>query len=304
MESASRLLPASYASDHIRLDLDLDTATLNVILCPRPRPCVSREILEGLATMIRWVREANARQPSAIRHMILQSDWPGVFSLGGDLKHFVECIEAGERELLTHYAIECVRIGHVFHTGFNGTVSTTSVIAGHAMGGGLEGAAACQTIICEEGSTLQLPEMKFGMFPGMGAVSYLSRRAPGRRVRDMIESGDPIDVKEAYDIRLIDELVPRGCGIEKAYSLNRKLENGFHGRLATRRGLALAQGPALAELEDIAHSWVDVAFKINARDRKLMLRLASHQLKLSEQQPAPAADINYDITIGRVPEPA
>ncbi len=64
-----------------------------------------------------------------------------------------------------------MRVGHVFHTGFEGTVSTTAVIAGQALGGGLEGAACCQTIIAEQGSTLQLPEIKFGMFPGMGAIS-------------------------------------------------------------------------------------------------------------------------------------
>jgi DSF synthase len=247
---------------------------------------VTREVLDGLRTASLWIRDLNNREPDSVRHMILASDRDGVFSLGGDLDFFVACVVAGDRESLLTYALDCVRIGHVFHTGFEGTVSTTSVIAGQALGGGLEGAACCQTIIAEQGSTLQLPEIKFGMFPGMGAISYLSRRAPGPHVRRMVETGEAIDLDQAYGVRMIDELAPRGLGIATAHRVNGGLAQGFHARMATRYALALAQGPTLAELESIAHAWVDVAFKINLRDMRLMHRLATQQLKLGGLRPA------------------
>ena len=280
MPTDALTFPGNFASEHVRVEYLPDRKTVIFALCPTRRACVTREVLDGLRTASLWLRDLNVREPDAVRHMILASDREGVFSLGGDLDFFVSCIVANDRESLMKYALDCVRVGHVFHTGFEGTVSTTSVISGQALGGGLEGAACCQTIIAEQGSTLQLPEIKFGMFPGMGAISYLSRRAPGPHVRRMVETGDAIDLNQAYDVRMIDELAPRGLGIATAHKVNAALAQGFHARMATRYALALAQGPTLMELESIAHAWVDVAFKINLRDMRLMHRLATQQLRL------------------------
>ena len=290
MRSGVSAFPGNFASDHVRVEYNEERRTVVFALCPRIRPCVTREVLDGLHTASLWLRDLNAREPDSVRHMILASDREGVFSLGGDLDLFVSCIANGDRETLLTYALDCVRIGHVFHTGFEGTVSTTSVIAGQALGGGLEGAACCQTIIAEQGSTLQLPEIKFGMFPGMGAISYLTRRAPGPHVRRMVETGEPIDLKEAYDVRMIDDLAPRGLGIAAANRVNAGLAQGFHARMATRYAMALAQGPTLAELERIAHAWVDVAFKIDLRDMRLMNRLANQQLRLGGVRALPEPD--------------
>jgi DSF synthase len=195
------------------------------------------------------------------------------------------------------YALDCVHMGHVFNTGFEGTISTTSVVKGLALGGGLEGAACCQTIICEEGSTLQLPEIKFGMFPGMGAISYLTRRAPAQDVRRMVETGEAVDLQAAFRIGMIDELTPVGAGMAAAHQRNERLAQGFHARMATRYALALAQGPSLIELETIARAWVDVAFKIDPRDIRLMQKLAGHQLKRAassdESRPGPSGGQIY-----------
>jgi DSF synthase len=291
-------LPGNYASQHVRVEYAPDIKTVVLTLCPTPRPCVTRAVLDGLHTASLWIRDLNLRSPDSVRHMILASDWQGVFSLGGDLDFFVSCIMQGDREQLETYALDCVRVGHVFHTGFEGTIATTSVISGQAMGGGLEGAACCQTIIAERGSTLQLPEIKFGMFPGMGAISYLSRRAPGALVRRMVETGDAIDLQEAYDVRMIDELPPLGLGMATAHRVNASLSQGFHGRMATRYALALAQGPTLNELETIARTWVDVAFKIDLRDMKLMNRLANHQLRLVSGAARPFADDEIRVPTG------
>jgi DSF synthase len=280
--------PSSFPTEHVRIEYDEARQTLIMALCPSPRPCATPETIEGTRIAMNWVRDLNGRRPDSVRHVILVSDTPGVFSLGGDLDLFVSCIEKGDRGTLMRYALNCVRTGHMFQTGLNGTISTTSVVAGQALGGGLEGAACCQTIIAEEGSTLQLPEIKFGMFPGMGAISYLTRRAPGRHVRQMVETGEPIDLQEAYSVRMVDELAAPGQGIATAHRINERLSQGFHARMATRYALALAQGPTLGELESIAHAWVDVAMKIDLRDMRLMHRLAAHQLRLGVTPRAPA----------------
>jgi DSF synthase len=271
---------SEFASEHVRFTYDAGRRTAVIILSPRPRACVTRKVLDGVHVALGWIRAANAGGADAVRHVILTSDTPGIFSLGGDLDNFADCILRGDRETMLKYALDCVHMGHVFNTGFEGTVSTTSVVKGLALGGGLEGAACCQTIICEEGSVLQLPEIKFGMFPGMGAISYLTRRAPAQDVRRMVETGEAADLGSALRIGMIDDVTPVGAGMAAAHQRNERLAQGFHGRMATRYAMALAQGPSLMELETIARSWVDVAFKIDPRDIKLMLRLANQQLRL------------------------
>ena len=285
--------PGNFPSEHVRIAFQEDRKTLIIALCPTPRPCATRQVLEGTGTALQWVRDLNARQPDLVRHVILCSDSPGVFSIGGDLDLFVSCIKRGDRDTLMDYALLCVRVGHQFSTGLEGTISTTSVVSGLALGGGLEGAACCQTIIAERGSTLQLPEIKFGMFPGMGAISYLSRRAPSAPLRRMVETGDAIDLQEAYAIRMIDELTPPGQGMATAHRVNASLSQGFHGRMATRYAMALAQGPTLNELELIARTWVAVAFKIDLRDMRLMNRFANQQLRLRTRSAVagPAGDV-------------
>jgi DSF synthase len=274
-------------SRHVGFEYLHDRRTAIVILSPSPRACVTREVLDGVHVALTWIRAANADGADCVRHVILTSDTPGVFSLGGDLDHFADCIQRGDRETMLKYALDCVHMGHVFNTGFAGTVSTTSVVKGLALGGGLEGAACCQTIICEEGSVLQLPEIKFGMFPGMGAISYLTRRAPAQDVRRMVETGEAVDLDAALSIGMIDDLTPKGAGMAAAHQRNERLAQGFHGRMATRYAMALAQGPSLHELETIARSWVDVAFKIDPRDIRLMQRLAGQQLRFATPRLAP-----------------
>jgi DSF synthase len=276
--------PSEYPSEHVRFEYVADRKTAIIVLSPKPRACVTRRVLDGVHTALAWIREANASNADRVRHVILTSDSPGIFSLGGDLDLFADCIRRDDRETMLKYALDCVHMGHAFNTGFEGTISTTSVVKGMALGGGLEGAACCQTIICEDGSTLQLPEIKFGMFPGMGAISYLSRRAPAQEVRRMVETGEAIDLDAAFRIGMIDELTPRGAGMAAAHQRNERLAQGFHARMATRYALALAQGPSLQELETIARSWVDVAFKIDPRDIRLMHRLVGHQFKLAAAQ--------------------
>jgi DSF synthase len=287
--SRTTVFPSENPSEHVRIEYLTALQTAVVYLSPRPRACVTREVLDGVHVSLRWIRDANTAAPDTIRHVILTSDTPGIFSLGGDLDHFADCILRGDRETLLTYALDCVRMGHVFNTGFEGTISTTSVVRGLALGGGLEGAACCQTIICEEGSVLQLPEIKFGMFPGMGAISYLTRRAPAPQVRRMVESGDAVDLAEARATGMIDDLTARDAGMAAAHRLNARLSQGFHGRMATRYAMALAQGPSLHELETIARSWVDVAFKIDLRDLRLMQRLAGQQLRLASVRVEPLA---------------
>ena len=65
---------------------------------------------------------------------------------------------------------------HRFHGGLGGDVRTIALVQGDALGGGMELALSCHTIVAEEGVGMGLPEVLFGLFPGMGAYSFLCKR--------------------------------------------------------------------------------------------------------------------------------
>ena len=86
-------------------------------------------------------------------------------------------------------ARHCVDGVHHLHTGLGGDVRTIALVQGDALGGGMELALACHHIVAEEGVEMGLPEVLFGLFPGMGAYSFLSRRVSPQMAERIILEG-------------------------------------------------------------------------------------------------------------------
>ncbi|NUS39934.1 MAG: enoyl-CoA hydratase, partial [Lysobacter sp.] len=151
-------------------------------LVGRPgRACFSIRLVEdilgyqkSLASRLRY----EAREDDQLPHVILASDNPGVFNLGGDLELFCRLIRAGDRDGLLDYARNCVLGVHAFHAGLGVGAHTIALVQGDALGGGFEAALSCHTIVAEEGVLMGLPEVLFDLFPGMGAYSFLCKRVP------------------------------------------------------------------------------------------------------------------------------
>ena len=175
MGSFEKLFATLYASKHVRAELQKERKTVVLTLCPELRPCVTREVLDGLATASKWIHGLNAEAPDSIRHMILASDWDDVFSLGGDLDFFVDCIKRSDRDALLKYAFDCVRVGHVFHGGFEGTVSTTSVISGQALGGGFATEPSLAWAVHEGSVGAPVPEPAAGLLLLLGLCALAVR---------------------------------------------------------------------------------------------------------------------------------
>src|SRR5690606_11626108 len=132
------------------------------------RPCCRFEMLEDMwRHMSAMTLAPEQRTPGRLRHFVLASA-AGAYNLGGDLELFMRLIRAGNRDRLLAYARRCVEGVHHLHTGFGGDVHTVALVQGDALGGGLEMALACHTIVAEEGVGMGLPEVLFGLFPGMG----------------------------------------------------------------------------------------------------------------------------------------
>jgi len=81
---------------------------------------------------------------------------------------------------------------------------TAALIAGAALGGGLEVAMACRLRYANASSKLGLPEIKLGLIPGAGGTQRLPRLIQLERAIELVTSGDPISGGEAHELGLID----------------------------------------------------------------------------------------------------
>jgi enoyl-CoA hydratase len=91
-----------------------------------------------------------------------------------------------------------------------------AAINGHAVGGGLEVALACDLRIAKKGpGMLGLPEINLGLLPGMGGTQRLPRLIGKSRGLEMLTTGRTISVEEAYEIGLVNHVFEEDNFFEK-----------------------------------------------------------------------------------------
>src|SRR6202045_2039719 len=83
-----------------------------------------------------------------------------------------------------------------------------AAINGHANGGGLEQALACDIRVAAEHAQFGLGEVRLGWLPGGGGTQRLPRLIPLGRALEMLYTGNRIGAEEALRLGLVDHVVP------------------------------------------------------------------------------------------------
>jgi enoyl-CoA hydratase/carnithine racemase len=83
-----------------------------------------------------------------------------------------------------------------------------AAINGHANGGGLEQALACDIRVAAEHAQFGLGEVRLGWLPGAGGTQRLPRLIPLGRALEMLYTGNRIGAEEALRLGLVDHVVP------------------------------------------------------------------------------------------------
>ena len=241
------------------------------------RPCFRTELMHDMWSFLTSItlRESQ-REPGRLRHVVLASDAPA-FNLGGDLELFSRLIRDGNREQLLGYARRCVDGVYHLHNGLGGDVRTIALVQGDALGGGMELALACHTIVAEEGAGMGLPEVLFGLFPGMGAYSFLCKRVPPQVAEKIILEGNVYAVEELHRMGVVDVVVPRGQGEAAVQDLIRQQQRAPHAHLALNAVRSIAQPVGYDELMGITEVWVDTALTLGERNLRTMDRIVRAQ---------------------------
>jgi DSF synthase len=144
-----------------------------------------------------------------------------VYNLGGDLDLFCRLIRERNREHLLAYARLCVEGVHELHAALNRNAHTIALVQGDALGGGLELALSCQTIVAERGVGMGFPEVLFDLFPGMGAYSFLCQRVSPRLAEEMMLNGTIYSSEDLHKMGVVDILVPKGEGVQAVHEVIR-----------------------------------------------------------------------------------
>lgn len=251
-------------------------------------PCFSEQLLNEMKhgqDLLRRRLSADSDPQAGIHHLVLASDDPNVFNLGGDLSLFLKLIRSGNRGRLLDYARLCVEVAYNFSRLYEDRVHSIAVIQGDALGGGFEAALCCHTIIAEEGAGMGFPEVLFDLFPGMGAYTFLTRRVPAAKAERMMLDARTYPVEELLEMGVVDYVVPKGEGQQFARELIRKHKR-MGNALRSMNSVRQASKPvSLDELLAVTTEWVDAAMRLNERALRTMERLVRAQQRRAETTP-------------------
>jgi enoyl-CoA hydratase len=162
---------------------------------PEKRNALNAEVRERLAEAI----DQATADPEA-RVLVFTGAGDKAFVAGADVGEFAGRSPLEQRRAMTAPT--------VFDKVWNAPLPTIAMINGWCLGGGCELALACDVRIGADTATLGQPEVRLGIIPGGGATQRLPRLVGYGKALQLILSGATLDGVAAYEIGLLDEVVP------------------------------------------------------------------------------------------------
>ncbi|MBV9897692.1 MAG: enoyl-CoA hydratase [Chloroflexi bacterium] len=196
----------------------VQTITLNQ---PDKLNALSAEMLRELSQAVRA-----AERDDAVRAVVLTGAGSG-FCSGADISEFSTELEAGEHLRSTFNPL-ITRL-HTLEK------PVLAAINGVAAGAGLSLALACDLRFAASSARLVVAFIRIGLVPDAGLTYFLPRLIGPAKTLELAWTGDPIGATEAYELGLLNKVVPDDQVVSHAQELASRLAT------APRKAVALVK---------------------------------------------------------------
>lgn len=173
---------------------------------PDARNAVNNQVRAEFAAALAEVEADNE-----IKVMILTGNGKA-FASGVDIKEF--------SQTTPYHAHNLIRLGDMVA---NLGKPAIAAVNGYSLGGGNEIAMGCDIIIASEKAKFGQPEINIGIIPGGGGTQRLPRLIGVCRAKELIFTGDIITAEEAFNLGLVNRVVPADQLMTKAKEIAKKI---------------------------------------------------------------------------------
>ena len=94
-----------------------------------------------------------------------------------------------------------------------------AAVNGSALAGGFEIMLSCDLVVAAEHATFGIPEAKRGLIAGAGGLIRMPKRLPVAVALELAMTGDSINAARAFELGLVNRVVPAGVVLEEAIAL-------------------------------------------------------------------------------------
>ena len=183
-------------ADVVRLERVPDERIAVITLDRPPLNAIDEQVVTELAAAAEELE-----RDALVRAVLVRSALEGVFMAGADITEFQRVTTEGiDRALVAQ---------QVFTRFAELPQPTVAAVNGHALGGGLELALACdfRFVARAEGALLGLPEVRLGLLPGAGGTQRLTRLVGSGRATELIMKGLQLSPEQALADGIVHFLV-------------------------------------------------------------------------------------------------
>jgi enoyl-CoA hydratase/carnithine racemase len=156
----------------------------------------------------------------AVKVVVVKSGLDKFFSAGADIKAF--------QANTTEENMKMIRFAHkALRKMADSPKVFIAAVGGHALGGGLEMALACDLRFAADGDfRMGLPEVTLGLLPGNGGTQRLARLIGRTKALDLMITGRAVTPREAHQLGFVDKLFPADAHLEETMKYARQLASG------------------------------------------------------------------------------
>jgi enoyl-CoA hydratase len=140
------------------------------------------------------------REDESVRVVVITGAGEKAFVAGADISEFEGRTAVSQRDVMTARSL--------FTAVDTFPKPVIAMVNGFCLGGGCELALSCDIRVASETARFGQPEINLGIIPGGGGTQRLTRLVGEGKAMELILTGDMIDAQTAYNLGLVNLVVP------------------------------------------------------------------------------------------------